>query len=67
MTRRMKAEGRRRKARRRSFITTTYVVPRWQRELKAGWKSFVRNAKIFLMAVGFVTVLVLIAWALGGG
>ena len=52
---------------RRRGIKTTHRAPRWKRDLNAAWKGFVRSAKTALMAVGFVTLLILIANWLGGG
>jgi len=52
---------------RRKGIKTTHKAPRWKHDLNAAWKGFVRNAKTALMAVGFVTLLILIANWLGGG
>ena len=67
----MKTEDGRRKAvsRRHSSrgIKTTHQMPKWQRDMKVAWKGFVRNARIFLMAIGFVTLLIVIANWLGGG
>jgi hypothetical protein len=51
---------------RRKGIKTTHRAPRWKRDLKAAWKGFTRSAKTALMAVGFVTLLILIANWLGG-
>ena len=51
---------------RRKGIKTTHRMPRWKRDLNAAWKGFVRSAKTDLMAVGFVTLLILIARILRG-
>lgn len=54
------AVSKRRKARKkRSFITTTYHVPKWQKDLQAAWKGFKREAWNIFAVVGFITMLVL--------
>jgi hypothetical protein len=60
-----RTKGRGGKGKRRSFITTTYRVPKWQKDLQAAWKGFKRQAWNVLGGVGIITVIVLIAQAIG--
>jgi len=53
------------KSKKRSIITTTYRSPKWQKGLQAGWKGFKRQAWNVLGGVGIITVIVLVAQAIG--
>jgi len=59
-----KSSSRRKK---RTFITHTVRVPKWQRNLRAGVKGFKRQAMTVLAAAGFIWLLTLVAKVLGGG
>jgi hypothetical protein len=57
--------SKRRKSKKRSFITTTYHEPKLYKQFRAAWKGFKRQAWNVLGGVGIITVIVLIAQAIG--
>jgi hypothetical protein len=53
--------------RRKGKVVSGKKQPRLKRNVQAAWKGFVRQAKSVLAGAGLISVIVLIARALGGG
>lgn len=50
---------RKRKSKKRSFITTTYRVPKWRKDWQVGVKRFKREAWNVFAVIGFIAMLML--------